>query len=211
MRCDGRASPGVRCHYADVGVRTVLSVRHIEYRGSVLVRDATEADLPAVAEMIDDFVKGHPAENHPRPPEALRAAYFGDRRVADLLVAARNDRVVGMVQWALFYDQFWAMRGVQAEWLYVRPEARGVGISAALIVEICARARRLGAEFLHGSAITDAVADLYDRFAIGGPAYECHVSAEAFQVFADLAGQPVREIVQRLPARELGRVPARPR
>lgn len=68
-----------------------------------------------------------------------------------------------------------------------------------------------GATFLHGGANNDDVAKLYDRFAIGGPAYECHVSAEAFEVFADLAGKPVRDIVRGLPARELSRVPATPR
>jgi hypothetical protein len=64
---------------------------------------------------------------------------------------------------------------------------------------------------LHGGANNEAVAQLYGRFAIGGPSYECNVSAEAFQVFADLAGKPVREIVRGLPARELGRVTSRPR
>lgn len=177
----------------------------------MLVRDARETDLPAVAEMIDDFVKGHRAEHHPRSLERLRAAYIGETRVANLLVATRDECVIGMVQWSLFYDQFWAMLGVHGEWLYVRPEARGLGIAAALVAEVCAQGRRGGAEFLHGGAINDAVAQLYERYAIGGPAYECHVSADAFQVFADLAGKPVREIVLGLPDRELGRVPQRSR
>ncbi|HEY5926333.1 MAG TPA: GNAT family N-acetyltransferase [Kofleriaceae bacterium] len=177
----------------------------------MLLREVRETDLSAVAEMIDDFVKGHPAENHPRSLGKLRTAYLGDKRVANLLVAIRREHVVGMVQWSLLYDQFWAMFGVHAEWLYVRPEARGLGIAAAMIADVCARARRTGAEFLRGGANSDALAQLYGRFAIGGPAYECHVSAEAFQVFADLAGKPVREIVRGLPARELGRVPPRPR
>lgn len=177
----------------------------------MLLRDATELDLPAIAEMIDDFVKGHKAEHHPRGLEGLRTAYLGARKLANLVVATRGERVVGMIQWALFYDQFWAMVGVQGEWLYVRREARGVGISAALVAEICERGRREGAVFLRAGAISDDVAGLYERVALGGPAYECHVSSEAFQVLADLGGKPVRDIVRGLPDRELGRVPARPR
>jgi len=175
------------------------------------IRDARESDLPAIAEMIGDFVKGHRAEHHPRSAENLRAAYFGEAPVANLLVATREGQPVGMVQWAKFYDAFWSMFGVQGEWLYVRPDARGVAIAAALIAELCARARRDGAEFLRGGALTDDVARLYERCAIGAPSFECHVSGEAFQVLADLGGRPVREIVRGLPNRELGRVPARPR
>jgi len=175
------------------------------------IRDARESDLPAIAEMIGDFVKGHKAEHHPRSAENLRAAYFGDAPVAHLLVATREDRPVGMVQWAKFYDVFWSMFGVQGEWLYVRPDARGLAIAAALVAEVCARARRAGAEFLRGGALTDDVARLYERCAIGAPSFECHVSGEAFQVLADLGGRPVREIVRGLPDRELGRVPARAR
>jgi GNAT superfamily N-acetyltransferase len=175
------------------------------------VREARETDLPVVAEMIGDFVKGHIAEHRPRSPDNLRAAYFGERRVANLLVAERGERVVGMVEWSLFYDAFWSLFGVRGEWLYVRPEARGLGVSAALVAEVCARGRRDGAEFLRAGAYSDDVAKLYERCAIGGQSYECHVSAEAFHVLADLGGKPVREIVRGLPAKELGKVPARSR
>ncbi len=175
------------------------------------LRDARESDLPAIAEMIADFVRGHKAQDHPRSPENLRAAYFGERPVANLLVATRGGRVVGMVQWARFYDAFWSMFGIQGEWLYVRPEARGLGVAVALVVEICARGRSEGAVFLHGGALSDDVKGLYERCAIGSESYECFVSGEAFQVLADLAGRPMREIARRLPTPELGRVPARPR
>jgi GNAT superfamily N-acetyltransferase len=116
-----------------------------------------------------------------------------------------------MVEWSRFYDAFWSMFGVRGEWLYVRPEARGLGVAAALVAALCAHGRREGAEFLRAGAYTDDVARLYERCAIGGPSWECHVSAEAFHVLADLGGKPVREIVRGLPAKELGKVPARPR
>lgn len=164
--------------------------------------------------MIADFVKGHKAEHHPRSPENLRAAYFGDQTVAHLLVAEDHERVIGMIQWSRFYDQFWSMFGVRGEWLYVRPDARGIGIAAVLvaeIAEICDLGRREGAAFLHAGAISDDIARLYARVAIGGPSYECFVSGEAFHVFADLAGRPVREIVRGLPTPEVSRIPPRTR
>lgn len=172
-----------------------------------MLRAARETDLPAIAEMIVDFVKGHKAEHHPRSPENLRAAYFADHPVAHLLVAERHERVIGMIQWSRFYDQFWSMFGVRGEWLYVRPDARGLGIAAVLVAEICELGRREGAVFLQAGAISDDIARLYARVAIGGPSFEYFVSGEAFHVFADLAGKPVRDIVRGLPTPEVSRVP----
>jgi GNAT superfamily N-acetyltransferase len=174
------------------------------------VEPVRESDLDDVAAMVDDFVRGHPAQHHPRPRESLRAAYLGPRPVAELLVARRQDRIVGMGQWRLIYDMFWATHGAHVEWLYVCPELRGFGIAAAVVAEICARVRAAGGQFLQGSG-NENVAALYERVAIGSPMRECILGAEAFQVFADLAGASPREIVRGLPARALNRVPARPR
>jgi GNAT superfamily N-acetyltransferase len=137
-------------------------------------------------------------------------AYFGDVPVANLVVAINHGRVVGMGQWARIYDMFWSMYGANIEWLYVRPEYRRRGVVFAIVAEICAQVRRAGGEFLHGGGNED-VECLYERVAIGNPTHECHLSAEAFQVFADLAGLTPREIVRRLPTVELNRVPRRSR
>ena len=32
----------------------------------LVIRDAHENGIPAIESMVADFVKGHPAENHPR-------------------------------------------------------------------------------------------------------------------------------------------------
>lgn len=174
------------------------------------VRLACEADLAEVEDMVNDFVKGHPAEKHARSRSALREAYFGDAPVANLVVAVRDGRVIGMGQWARIYDMFWSMFGGNVEWLYVRPEYRGCGVVVAIVAEICAEVRKAGGEFLHGGG-DDDVERLYERAAVGRPTHECHLSAEAFQVFADLAGSRPREIVRRLPNSQLNRVPARSR
>lgn len=172
------------------------------------VRPAREADLDEVEDMVNDFVKGHPAEKHTRSRSALREAYFGEAPVANLVVAVHDGRVVGMGQWTRIYDMFWSMYGANAEWLYVRPEYRGRGVVVAIVAEVCAQVRRAGGAFLYGGGGED-VERLYERVAIGGPTNACHLSAEAFQVFADLAGLTPREIVRRLPSQELNRVRAR--
>jgi len=48
------------------------------------IRNANENDVAEIENMVTDFVKGHPAENHPRSSQVLRAAYFGERPVAHL-------------------------------------------------------------------------------------------------------------------------------
>jgi GNAT superfamily N-acetyltransferase len=172
------------------------------------IRAATEADLEAVAEMIDDCATGHPSKSHPRPLSRLREAYFGTQPVAHLLVASRGDRVVAMGQWTRMYDMFWAMFFGEVEWLYVRPEARGLGIPATIVAEICRQVRLAGGEFIRGAAESTGNAALYERVAAAWPARTCNVGGEAFQAFADLAGLPARDIVRRLPRQELNRMAA---
>lgn len=63
---------------------------------NLAVRRAREDDLDDVEAMVNDFVKGHPAEHHPRSRSALREAYFGVAPVANLVVAVRDGRVIGL-------------------------------------------------------------------------------------------------------------------
>jgi GNAT superfamily N-acetyltransferase len=173
----------------------------------LVVRSVRESDLAGIEEMINDFAVGHPAANHSRSPSKLREAYFGDLPVAHLIVAARGDFPVGMAQWTRIYEMFWNVYGARVDWLYVRPQFRRSGIVTAIVAEVCAQVRSAGGEFLYGGG-GDEVEPLYERVAIGGPTNECHLSAEAFQAFADLAGLPPRAIVRSLPAIELNRVAA---
>ena len=175
------------------------------------IRLAREEDASALAEMVDDFVRGHPAEDHPRPEHLLRAAYFGANPVAEVIVAEWNGAVVGMMQWTRIFDMFWSMFGGLVEWLYIRPRARGLGLSAAMLATASRRVRESGGEFLHGSG-GEQMSSLYGRIADGsGTSRGYYVSGEAFQQAADLAGLPPRQIVRGFPSPELSRVPARKR
>lgn len=177
---------------------------------TLVVRSAREEDLDDIEQMLNDFVKGHPAASHARSRSKLREAYFGEPRVGTLLVATRGERVIGMGHWALIYDMFWSAFGANVEWLYVRPEHRRSGVVAAIVAEIGRQVRNAGGEFLHGGGTREAEA-LYERVAMGWKAHECYVSAEAFQALADLAGMAPREIIRRLPDPGLNKVAARER
>jgi GNAT superfamily N-acetyltransferase len=175
---------------------------------SILVRSAIEADLNDVGEMVSRFADGHPAEFHPRPISRLREAYFGASPVAHLLVATKGPKIIGMGQWTRIYDMFWAMFGGYVEWLFVVPELRGQGIAPTIVAEICRQVRLAGGEFLRGGADGAEIAALYERVAIGAPAYGFNLSASAFQNFGDLAGLQPREVVRRLPHPDLNGVSA---
>ena len=170
------------------------------------IRSAHENDIEEIERMVADFVKGHPAEFHARSSSVLRDAYFGEHPVAHLLVAERDSEIIGMAQWRLIHDMFWGIFGAEAEWLYVMPSHRGSGIVAALVARLCAEASAAGAQFLHGGG-GERPSKLYERVAIGHSDRACYLSGRAFQSFAKLDGLPLREIVRRLPSKELGLQP----
>ena len=178
---------------------------------SARIRIANRGDVPALAEMVNDFVRGHPAQDKHRPHGHLLAAYFGPKPVAEVLIAEWQGNVVGMIQWTRIYDMFWSMFGGLAEWLYVRPEARGLGLSAAMLALMAHRVREAGGEFIHGAGGA-GTRSLFRRLAeSSSDRYSYYLSAEAFQQVADMAHLEPREIVRKLPAPELSSVPARPR
>jgi hypothetical protein len=71
------------------------------------IRSARDADLDDIDDMITDFVKGHPAQGHPRSRSKLHQAYFGAAPVARLVVATRREHVIGMCQWTLMNASRW--------------------------------------------------------------------------------------------------------
>ena len=58
------------------------------------VRPACEADLDDIENMINDFVRGHPAEKQTRSRSALREAYF-----ADVVVFKNSISLISLKRW----------------------------------------------------------------------------------------------------------------
>lgn len=106
-------------------------------KGVMIIRPAAPADISVIRQLIVELAV------YEREPDAvkaseydLRAALFGDRPMAEAVIAEVDGAAVGM---ALFFTSFstWEGRGgLYLEDLFVRPEARGLGVGKALLVHL---------------------------------------------------------------------------
>jgi GNAT superfamily N-acetyltransferase len=102
-----------------------------------MIRPATPADVAVIRQLIVELAV------YEREPDAVKAseadlheALFGDRPLAEAVLAEIAGEAVGM---ALFFSNFstWAGKGgIYLEDLFVRPQARGQGVGKALLVHL---------------------------------------------------------------------------
>ena len=109
------------------------------------IRPATAADIADIHRLIVELAI------YEKEPDAVKAthadlqrALFGDRPVAECLLAEAAGTAVGM---ALFFTNFstWTGKpGLYLEDLFVMPSARGAGLGKALLVELARTALARG-------------------------------------------------------------------
>lgn len=102
-----------------------------------MIRPATPADIATIRALIVELAVYEREPDAVKASEAdLAAALFGDRPLAEAVLAEVDGVAVGL---ALFFTNFstWAGKGgLYLEDLFVRPEARGAGIGKALLVHL---------------------------------------------------------------------------
>ena len=116
------------------------------------VRDAVEADLPAIVAIYNAVVPGRmvTADTEPVTVEG-RLAWFREHRKGfrPLWVAVQDDRVVAWLSFSSFYGRP-AYNATAEISIYVAPDCRRQGIGKALVERAIAHAPAIGVKTLVG-------------------------------------------------------------
>ncbi len=105
--------------------------------GDLSLRRATEADVPAILDLIRGIAEyerlSHEVE---ATEELLRAHGFGPRPIFEAVLAERDRRAVGFALYFFTFSTFKARPTLYLEDLFVRSEERGRGVGRRLLVEL---------------------------------------------------------------------------
>jgi GNAT superfamily N-acetyltransferase len=106
------------------------------------IRAAAEDDVPLILSLIEELA-GYERLSHEvvATEETLRDSLFGERRLAETLLAYLGDDPAGFALFFHNFSTFLGRPGIYLEDLYVRPEFRGAGVGRALLVHIAGLAR----------------------------------------------------------------------
>ena len=111
------------------------------------IRPAHLEDVPIILELIRDLATYERAPDEVvATEEQLVGVLFGERPVAEVLLAFEGESPVGFAVYFYNFSTWLARPGLYLEDLFVKPEKRGKGYGRALLVELAkiARDRRCG-------------------------------------------------------------------
>lgn len=152
------------------------------------LRAAEPRDVPAIVGLIRELAEfenlAHLVEV---TPQRLHPHLFGDKPVAEAVVAEIDAQVVGFALFFTNFSTFLGKPGLYLEDLYVQPARRGAGIGQAFLRHLAALAKQRGCGRFEWSVLdwnVDAIR-FYERMgATLLPEWRiCRVTGEALRDF----------------------------
>jgi GNAT superfamily N-acetyltransferase len=113
--------------------------------GEITIRPATRSDLPRILAFIRELAVYEHLEHEVVASETeVSAALFGPRPYAEVVFACLDGTPVGFALFFHNFSTFLGRAGIYLEDLYVRPEARGLGIGKRLLAWLARTALERG-------------------------------------------------------------------
>lgn len=114
---------------------------------AVTIRPARRSDCRAITRMIEELAKHH-GDVPLISEDVLRTSVFSTDPWIQILVAERNERLVGYAGLVRGFHLHFGQRTMDIHHLYVTDAMRGRGVARTLIEASVARAQALGCEAL---------------------------------------------------------------
>jgi GNAT superfamily N-acetyltransferase len=120
----------------------------------MIIREARRGDAALLLEMFAELAEYERLSDIMRATEArIEEALFGERPVAEALIAERGAEAAGYAVYFSTFSSFLASPGIWLEDLFVRPPHRRFGVGRALLSAVAARTRERGGERLEWAAL----------------------------------------------------------
>lgn len=121
---------------------------------AIQISFATPADVPTILSLVRELAEFERLLDQVRATEEqIRAALFGARPYAEVLIARVDGEVAGFALFFHNFSTFLAKPGIYLEDLYVRPKFRGGGCGAALLRRLATTAVERGCGRLEWSVL----------------------------------------------------------
>jgi GNAT superfamily N-acetyltransferase len=120
----------------------------------IRIRAASTEDVPLIHSFIKELAEYERLSHEVvATEETLSEHLFGERPVAEVLIAEHRGEAAGFALFFHNFSTFLGKPGIYLEDLYVRPEFRGTGIGRELLVSLAGLAKERGCGRLEWSVL----------------------------------------------------------